>query len=113
MDINISTMDHTAIINVNGEIDDHTSKEIKEKADFMLYRKDIKNIIFDLKKVNFMDSSGIGLLMGRYKLINSKSGKCAVVINNNNIKKILALSGILSIFDCYENLDTAIKEYKE
>ena len=55
------------IIRLNDELDHHNAVKIKEKADRIIERNHIKHIIFDFSGANFMDSAGIGVIMGRYK----------------------------------------------
>ena len=59
----------TLILKIEEEIDHHTSEKIKRRSDYEIEIHIPKKIIFDLENVSFMDSSGIGLLIGRYKLV--------------------------------------------
>ena len=76
------------------EVDHHNAEEIKREADKVIEEQHIKYVIFDFGRTNFMDSSGIGLLMGRYRALGMR-GKCVQVVNvNSHIAKLLRLSGI-------------------
>ena len=76
------------------EVDHHNAEEIKREADKVSEEQHIKYVIFDFGRTNFMDSSGIGLLMGRYRALGMR-GKCVQVINvNSHIAKLLRLSGV-------------------
>ena len=69
------------------------------------------NIIFDFKNIRFMDSSGIGVIIGRYKKISSEGGKVSVVNVNDRVKKIFNLSGmnkIINIYDTYEEVASSL-----
>ena len=71
----------------------------------------IKNIVFDFKNIRFMDSSGIGVIIGRYKKISSEGGKVSVVNVNDRVKKIFNLSGmnkIINIYDTYEEVASSL-----
>ncbi len=100
MDFKAEIKDNTIVVRLNGELDDCAANKIKEKMDYLLYRKDVENIIFDMSKVNFMDSSGVGLLIGRYKQIKQRGGKACLILEDNNIKRILKMSGVLHLFSC-------------
>lgn len=76
------------------EVDHHISAQLKEEADNMIKRNVIDKVIFDFRKTEFMDSSGIGLIMGRYKLIQYVSGQVEIIRANKQIEKILDMSGI-------------------
>ena len=76
------------------EVDHHNAEEIKREADKVIEEQHIKYVIFDFGRTNFMDSSGIGLLMARYRALGMR-GKCVQVINvNSHIAKLLRLSGV-------------------
>ena len=89
------------------ELDHHITNEVRDKIDTILDSKSIKNIIFDFKNIRFMDSSGIGVIIGRYKKISSEGGRVSVVNVNERVKKIFNLSGmnkIINIYDTYEEV---------
>ena len=66
--------------------------EIRREADAVIDRNHIKYVIFDFDKTDFMDSSGIGVIMGRYKTISLIGGEVWAVHANDRIRKILTLS---------------------
>lgn len=84
------------------EVDHHYAEEIKKEADKLIERKHIKYVIFDFKHTDFMDSSGIGVIMGRYRQIQLLGGKVCVVHANERMKKILNMSGMTKIIQLYE-----------
>ena len=84
------------------ELDHHNAQEIRKKTDILIEENQIKCIIFDFAQTNFMDSSGIGVIMGRYKLIYLLGGEVWVVHANERIKKILLMSGVTRIIQIYE-----------
>lgn len=93
------------------ELDHHIANEVRDEIDDILISKSIKNIIFNFKNINFMDSSGIGVIIGRYKKISSEGGKVKVVNANDRIKKIFNLSGmnkIIGIYDTYEEVVSSL-----
>ena len=75
------------------EVDHHNAEEMKRKADKLIDRNHIKYVIFDFENTDFMDSSGIGVIMGRYKTISLIGGEVWAVHTNARIRKILTLSG--------------------
>ena len=56
-----------------------------------------RKVMFDFSKVSFMDSAGIGLLIGRYKLIKLLGGNAEIINTNKSIEKVLEMSGIVKI----------------
>ena len=85
------------IIRLKEELDHHSAMEISQRTDFMIERGAIKDIIFDFSSVSFMDSSGIGIIMGRYKRVICNGGNVAVVHVGDSIDRILKLSGLYKI----------------
>lgn len=84
------------------EVDHHNAEEIRKRADAVIEKNHIKYVIFDFKNTEFMDSSGIGAIMGRYRMIQLLNGEVWAVHTNARIKKILTLSGMTKIMQIYE-----------
>ena len=79
------------------ELDHHNAKMITEQSDWYIVSHQIKNIVFNFKRTTFMDSSGIGVIMGRYKLVKSRGGKITVTNINQSIDRILTISGLYKL----------------
>lgn len=101
--------DRCLIIQLKEELDHHNAIRIREKADKLIDRNNIKHVIFDFSGAGFMDSAGIGVIMGRYKKVIFIGGKAAVVNVNTTIDRIFRLSGLYKIIEKYDSLDIAIK----
>ena len=91
-------------IHMPKELDHHNAEEIKREADKVIEEQHIKYVIFDFGRTNFMDSSGIGMIMGRYKNIRFAGGTVLAVRVNERIRRILTLSGVYKYIDIYEDL---------
>lgn len=105
MKISLSTRDKTLIVNFNGELDHHSAEEMRKEIDKIYFEKRMKNIILDLTSLNFMDSSGIGLIMGRYKNVSDNGGKLYLINVSQRVEKILKMSGILKIVQLHNSLN--------
>lgn len=79
------------------ELDHHNAKIITEQSDWYIISNQIKNIIFNFKRTTFMDSSGVGVIMGRYKLIKGRGGEITVTNINQSIDRILTISGLYKL----------------
>ena len=90
------------------ELDHHITNEVRDGIDSVLNSRPIKNIIFDFKNIRFMDSSGIGVIIGRYKKIANDGGKVSVINVNARVKKIFDLSGMNKIISIYDTHEQAI-----
>ena len=95
------------VVRIMGEIDHHTTGEIRNQIDSVILKGGIKKVIFDFNKVNFMDSSGIGLIMGRYKLMRAIDGKVIVFGAGENIKRLFDMSGINKIIRYFNSEEEA------
>ena len=84
------------------EVDHHHAEEIRKKADKVIEQNHIKYVIFDFGKTEFMDSSGIGAIMGRYRIVRLIGGEIWAVHTNARMKKVLTLSGVTKIMQIYE-----------
>jgi stage II sporulation protein AA (anti-sigma F factor antagonist) len=96
------------IIVMNGELDHHSSENVRVKIDNKIDELGSKNLIFDFSGVNFMDSSGIGVILGRYKKVTEYGGKAAIINLKPNIKRVFELSGLFRIINEYKNVDAAV-----
>ena len=94
MNVTIEKCGDELIAVLAGEIDHHNSKQIREAIDAELERGGYKLLTFDLESVSFMDSSGIGLVMGRWKLMRDISGRVVIENAPKAIKKVMKMSGI-------------------
>mgnify|MGYP002621349342 FL=1 len=84
------------------EVDHHVAEELKREVDEMIERNHIKIVIFDFQETDFMDSSGIGVIMGRYKNLYLMGGEVWAIHVNERMKRILSLSGVTKILHVYE-----------
>ncbi|MBQ7007902.1 MAG: STAS domain-containing protein [Ruminococcus sp.] len=94
MNIDIKSADGIAVASLCGEIDHHNAKEIRRELDSFILSNQPKELSIDFKDISFMDSSGIGLIIGRHKLITECGGKLIVKNPQLYIKRVLKLSGI-------------------
>lgn len=84
------------------ELDHHNTEEIRREADRQIERNHIKYVIFDFGETGFMDSSGIGVIMGRYRKLNLTGGEVWAAHLNERMSKILKMSGVTKIIRIYE-----------
>lgn len=77
-----------------GDIDHHTAKDMREEIDNCLERGRPKLLNLDFRDVSFMDSSGIGLVMGRYRLMQELDGEVRIYNVSSHIKRVMRLAGL-------------------
>ncbi|TCL60475.1 SpoIIAA-like anti-anti-sigma regulatory factor [Kineothrix alysoides] len=99
MEENFKVIDNYLMVRMPEEIDHHKSSYISENADRFIMQNRVSNVVFDFEDTRFMDSSGIGIIMGRYKKISCFGGKVFAVNMDNRIKHLLIISGLHKIVE--------------
>ena len=92
--VDITYADGAVHARLSGEIDHHIAPSIRAEIDARCESSRPARLILDFKRVGFMDSSGIGLVMGRYRMISLLGGRLEVVNIPPALKKIFVLSGL-------------------
>lgn len=92
----ISTKQEKNVLTVflKGELDHHSASRVKDAIDMEILKSSVRLLILDMTDVTFMDSSGIGLIVGRYHRIKSLGGKMQIANPNASLLRILKMSGI-------------------
>lgn len=89
--------DKLLVLKITEEIDHHSTEKIRRLADNEITRYMPRKVVFDFNKVSFMDSSGIGMIIGRYKIATMLGGVVEMINVKPSVKKILEMSGVLRI----------------
>ena len=89
--------DKLLVLKIVDEIDEYTAQKIRREADYEIKRYMPRKVVFDFDSVTFMDSAGIGLVLGRYKFVNILGGKLEVANLTQSVKKIFEMSGLLRL----------------
>ena len=97
MKITYIKKDKRLIFEIEEDIDECCVQKIRRRIDNEIQRYMPKEVIFDFSNVSFMDSAGIGLIIGRYKLINMIGGELKIANVNTQIQKIFEMSGLLRL----------------
>ncbi len=108
MQLQYEIVNNTLIVKFDGELDHHVAKDIRTEIDETIDQQGIRNLIFDLNDMRFMDSSGIGVIIGRYKYIKKLGGKVSVIHVTEQIDRIFNLAGMYNIVDKYSNKNEAL-----
>ena len=96
------------LVKIEGEVDVYTSIHLKKELT-KLVESDQKNIIIDLENVNYMDSSGLGVLVALLKELKKIGGELKLISLPVSVKKIFDLTRLTKFFNIYNNLDEATK----
>lgn len=101
MTIELSGQQQLITVRLDGEIDHFTASTVKEAVEEELMKTGAVNVAFDFSKVTFMDSSGIGLILGRYKTVSALGGRIILFGMNREILKLMKMSGVDKIVQIF------------
>lgn len=96
------------LVRLGGDLDLGVADKLRKTLDNQLVEKNIKFLILNLSRVTFIDSSGLGVLLGRYKRLVHSGGKVILVGAQPQVKRILELSGLLQIMEEYQDESKAL-----
>ncbi|MGH3738789.1 MAG: STAS domain-containing protein [Micromonosporaceae bacterium] len=100
------TVADQVVLEVGGEIDVYTAPKLKERL-LELIADGSHQILVDLEAVEFLDSTGLGVLVGGFKRLQDKSGYLALVCTQERILKIFRITGLAGFFDIYPSVEEA------
>ncbi|MFW6389960.1 MAG: anti-sigma F factor antagonist [Halanaerobiales bacterium] len=110
---NFKIYNNSLVVRLNGELDISTVPEFKETIIDKMKNNNLKHLVLNFKKVNFIDSSGLGAILGRYRTLDKFGGKVVLVNLNPQVKKIFTLAGMLKIMDEYSDEKKALYDLKK
>ena len=108
MEEDYKIIDHYLMIRLPEEIDHHSCSVICRRADHMMLDNSVSHIVFDFSDTKFMDSSGIGFIIGRYKTVSALGGKLSIASPSKEADRILSISGIYRIINSYKTVEDAV-----
>lgn len=108
MYLQLEEKSNVLIAHMTGELDHHSAEEVRNKIDNILDMDKINKLIMDFSGVTFMDSSGIGVVIGRYRKLLMKKGQISITNLCDSVKKVFELSGMFKIIKVYSTIDDAI-----
>ncbi|HEY8909774.1 MAG TPA: anti-sigma F factor antagonist [Desulfosporosinus sp.] len=91
----------TLFLRLEGELDMHTASMLRQAIDSEIDKRGIRTVILNLQDVRFVDSSGLGVILGRYKKLLPLGGKLKITNVPPHIYKIMELSGLPKIISFY------------
>lgn len=109
MEIEYNRQKRCMIVKIVGELDHHSAADVREIIDREMSGGQAKNLMFDFENLEFMDSSGIGVIIGRYKLVTSMGGQVVIAGAKPGVDRILLLSGIHKLMPVAKNKNLALE----
>lgn len=98
----------TLIIHLPKEFDHHNCRNLKYETDLLMAENYISRIIFDFTNTGFMDSSGIGILLNRYKQMKAGGGRVSFYGAGPQVMRVLRIAGIPALMDQFDSKEAAL-----
>ena len=95
------------VLAVKGEVDVYTAPRLREKL-VELVSQDKLQVIVDLEGVDFLDSTGLGVLVGGLKRLRSHDGDLGLVCSQPRVLKVFEITGLTKVFEIHDSLDAAV-----
>lgn len=99
MDIDVVRRGQRAIIHLRGEMDHHSASKVRGTLDLILRDVSVREMQLELSQVTFMDSAGLGVVLGRYRTLSSRGGRMIVSGVRPSIDRIFRMSGIYALIE--------------
>lgn len=109
MELNFSKKGNILIVEIAGDIDHHTCHMLRQETDRHLEEMRGRHILFCFRGVEFMDSSGIGVLIGRYKQIRGLGGKVVVACAGEKVQEIFRISALDKLIPTFCTMEDAVQ----
>lgn len=113
MPVQTAVVDEVLVVRLQGELDHHAVETIREEIEQGLRDVDYRGLVLSFRGIDFMDSSGLGLILGRYRSVTQHHGRMALSEVNGTLCKLFELSGILKILAIYDTEQAAMRAVKE
>lgn len=110
MDMDIVCRGNCLIAGLSGELDQHMADRIRSSLNHNFLKEGITNIIFDFTEIEFMDSSGIGMILGRYKQVKKLGGQIYLTGCSQSLLRLVQLSGIERIVCLKDTIGEALED---
>jgi anti-sigma B factor antagonist len=107
LDLKVRRQGAHAVLEVGGEIDVYTAPKLREKL-IELVNEGSYHLVVDLERVDFLDSTGLGVLVGGLKRVRNHDGSLALVCTQDKILKIFRITGLTKVFPIHDSVEEAI-----
>ncbi len=110
LSLDVTERDGYSVLSVRGEVDVYTAPKFRERL-IELVSDGKYEIIVDLEGVDFLDSTGLGVLVGGLKRLRSHEGDLLLVCTQSRILKVFEITGLTKVFSIYDSVDAAVAEH--
>lgn len=96
------------VVTVGGDIDALTVAALETHVDLLLEADSVRRLVLDLSAVEFVDSSGLSLLVRVHKRLLASGGTLVVVVTSTSVRRVLEVTGLADVLDLQPSLDAAL-----
>lgn len=109
MELSVTTSHHddVSVVTVEGEVDVYTAAQLRQTLDQEIADGHVR-LVVDLDSVTFLDSTGLGVLVGRLKLVRNDSGWLRIVCSSERILRVFRITGLDKVFGIHDSLEDAL-----
>lgn len=103
LSVHFETKQHVLLVRLSGELDHHEAENLRNEWQQVLSNKKLKHVVLNLESLSFMDSSGLGVILGRYKEVKQQGGEMVVCSISPAVQRLFEMSGLFKIIRLEEN----------
>jgi stage II sporulation protein AA (anti-sigma F factor antagonist) len=110
MNVELELKRRTLIVRLSGELDHHSADSLRKQVEQELDKELAHSVLLSLAGLTFMDSSGLGVILGRYRRLNQAGGKMAACCLKPQVQRIFEMSGLTRIMNIYKTEEQALEQ---
>jgi stage II sporulation protein AA (anti-sigma F factor antagonist) len=110
--VKLKVKGNTLVVQMSGELDHHAAAGLRGEIDARLAESKIRNVLFNFQEVEFMDSSGFGMVLGRYKAVREKGGKVLASSLRPQVRRVFELGGLTTRIPVFGTEQEALENLK-
>ncbi|MDL4840739.1 anti-sigma F factor antagonist [Aquibacillus rhizosphaerae] len=108
LSVKLTTKENVLLVRLSGELDHHAAENLKKEWQIAMREKNAQHVILNLEQLSFMDSSGLGVILGRYKEVKQAGGEMVVCSISPAVKRLFDMSGLFKIIRLEESEQFAL-----
>ncbi|SDZ08669.1 anti-sigma F factor antagonist [Thermoactinomyces sp. DSM 45892] len=106
--LDVKRSKNVLVARLDGELDHHTAAHVRKVIEEELNHEWVTHLVLNLEKLEFMDSSGLGVILGRYKRVTQMGGKMTICSVQPSIERIMEMSGLFKILQMFQDESSAV-----
>ena len=112
LEVIFAVSEHILIAELLGELDHHAAEYVREDIDDAMRENSASCLVLDFSKVRYMDSSGIGVVLGRYRKLSASGGEVVIASCSETVKNILNMAGVFSLMQYVNTKEEAMTYFR-